>query len=117
MRVGRGVRLPAASTIVGNMQVSSSLFVGCPVHVKWGGVLHTNWVGYIRRINWDARLAEVGPETCIGSHLRPYELNRLVPAEFTRMMHPQLPAEIDRLQRAPWSETGSKSNMKVEAPK
>lgn len=86
------------------------LFIGCPVHVKWDGVTHTNWVGYVRRINWDAGIAEVGPETCIGSHLRPYELDRLVPAEFTRMMHPQLPAEIGRLQRARWSETGSKPN-------
>ena len=91
------------------------LFIGCPVHVKWDGVVKSNWVGYVRRINWDAGIAEVGPETAIGSHLRPYELDRLVPTTFTRMMHPDLPAEIGRLQRAPWSETRSKPNNKVHS--
>ena len=42
------------------------LFIGCPVHVKWDGVVKSNWVGYVRRINWDAGIAEVGPETAIG---------------------------------------------------
>ena len=92
------------------MNALVGLFIGCPVHVKWDGAVKSNWVGYVRRINWDAGIAEVGPEACIGSHLRPYEFDRLVPAKFTRMMHPGLPAEIERLQRAPWSETGSKPN-------
>jgi len=89
------------------MKRMGTLFVGCPVHVKWDGVIKTNWVGYVRRINWTTGMAEIGPETCIGSHLRPYEIDRLVPATFTNLMHKDLPAEIGRLQRAQWSETGS----------
>ena len=87
-----------------------SLFVGCPVHIKWDGKVKSNWVGYVRRVNWDAGIAEVGPETCIGSHLRLYELNMLVPTTFTERMHPKLPAEIERLKRTPSSEAGSKPN-------
>jgi len=95
-----------ASRDSGTVTALVGLYIGCPVHIDE----RDHWVGYIRRINWDAGIAEVGPEGCIGSHLRPYALERLLPTTFTRHMHPGLPAEIMRLQRATWSEYGTRPN-------
>ncbi len=83
-----------------------NIFIGCPVKISHVGRPPTgSWVGYVRRINWKTRIAEVGPETCIGSHLRPYEIDRLVHSEFSKVMHPKLPDEIERLRRDPRNET------------
>lgn len=87
---------------------NEKIYIGAPVHLIWNGTESQNWVGYIRRIDWDKKVVEVGPETCVGSHLHVYEFDRLCPALFTRIMHPQLPAEIERLRRAVWSEVGKK---------
>lgn len=81
------------------------LYIGCPVHIVWDGEVKTNFVGYVRRINWTAKIAEVGPETCIGSHLRVYEFDRLVPTKFSSRMHPKLLDEIVRLRSEQRSET------------
>ena len=74
------------------------LEVGAPVSIKWNGEVKSNWVGYITRINHNLSLAEVAPETCIDSHLRTYELDRLVPATFTRYQHRRLQEELRRLR-------------------
>ena len=91
-----------------------NLFVGTPVNVIHNGELMRSWVGYIRRINREAGIAEVGPESVIGSHLHLYELERLVPTEFTSRMTPRLPAEIDRLRSMPWSDTGNKNDKEKQ---
>lgn len=86
--------------------MNEHIYIGAPVHLIFKGVVSRNWVGYIRRINWNKKLVEVGPEACIGSHLHGYEFAQICPALFTRLMHPQLPAEIERLQRSEWSVIG-----------
>lgn len=82
--------------------------IGCPVHIKRVSGTNREWVGYVRRIDWNQRIAEIGPETCLGSHLRVHPFEDLVPASFTPRMHRMLPIEIDRLKQASWSEIGSK---------
>lgn len=80
--------------------------IGDPVYIKRDGKPDKKWVGYIRRINWDEGLAEVGPETVVGSHLSVYSFSQLVPAQFTKAMNANLPAEILMLKSRRYTRDG-----------
>ena len=84
-----------------NNENTIELYIGMPVHIIWDGKPNTNWVGYIRRLDFKQKLAEVGPETIVGSHLRVYDFERLVPTKFTDDIHRNLLAEIERLKNDP----------------
>ena len=81
-------------------------FIGAPVYIKYGDRTSTNWVGYIRRINRQHKLVEVGPESIVGSHLRTYPFDRVVPGKFTNRMATGLLAEIERLRNTKWADSG-----------
>lgn len=84
--------------------VTGSAFkIGDPVRSKGST---SGWVGYVRRVNVRDGLAEVGPETVVGSHLRVYRFDELEHAQFTASRCPGLTAEIARLRAMQWDETG-----------
>jgi len=74
--------------------------VGDPVQARYNPGPLSNWVGYIRRIDYVTKLAELAPECCIDSHLSIVRIDQLVATSFTSEKHRDLSGHIEHLRIA-----------------